>query len=106
MRQDVQPEPPEPRTNFRLINYSLYAEKLRTAEAARSFVIPRDRISVLIRLEDCVEHYGSALGAVLHGAELLLAVGEAVLALNEHHRCGYHVSAELSVVTRSGYTDA
>lgn len=39
VRQDVQPEPPQPKTNFQLINYSLYAEKLRTAEAARSIVI-------------------------------------------------------------------
>ncbi len=39
VRQDVQPELHEPKTNFQLINYSLCAEKLRTAEAARSIVI-------------------------------------------------------------------
>ena len=39
VRQDVPPEPPEPKMNFQSANYSFCTEKLRTAEAARSIVI-------------------------------------------------------------------
>ena len=39
---------------------------------------------------------------MLHGAELFLAVGKSVLALYEHHRCGYHVCAELGIMTCTG----